>query len=88
MSDMTASRVDLEELRQTVADVIDVELAEMTNDAHFVEDLEVDSLMALEVMVVLEKRYQVKLHESELKDIMSLRKAHELLTRKLSDVST
>ncbi|WP_340557485.1 acyl carrier protein [Streptomyces sp. GSL17-111] len=82
MSEITQA-LDLEDLRTTVADVLDVEEKELTDDAHFVETLGVDSLMALEVMVVLEKKYGVKLREEELKEVTSLRKAYDLLSAKL-----
>ncbi|MFF5789755.1 acyl carrier protein [Streptomyces sp. NPDC012693] len=85
MSDTTAAVLEKEDLRRTVADVLDVEEAELTDQAHFVDDLGVDSLMALEVMVVLEKKYAVKLDESELKEVVCLQKAHDLLASKLQD---
>ncbi|MEU3402838.1 acyl carrier protein [Streptomyces sp. NPDC006670] len=85
MSETTAPAVlELENLRRTVADVLDVEEAELTDEADFVNDLGVDSLMALEVMVVLEKKYAVKLGESELKEVTCLRKAYDLLDAKLT----
>ncbi|MFF2195447.1 acyl carrier protein [Streptomyces sp. NPDC058157] len=85
MSETTAPAVlELENLRRTVADVLDVEEAELTDEADFVNDLGVDSLMALEVMVVLEKKYGVKLGESELKEVTCLRKAYDLLDAKLT----
>ncbi|MFD5201867.1 acyl carrier protein [Streptomyces sp. NPDC058375] len=79
----TPTVLDKEELRAVVAQVLDVEPSEVTDDASFVDDLEVDSLMALEVVVVLEKRYGVKLPESELKRIVTLRSAYDLLLGKL-----
>jgi acyl carrier protein len=57
---------------------------DLTDDAHFIEDLEVDSLMALEVMVVLEKKYGVKLDESELKQVTTLEKTYNLLDARLN----
>ncbi|OPF82750.1 polyketide-8 synthase acyl carrier protein [Streptomyces antioxidans] len=82
MADATAA-LDLDELRTFVADVLDVDEADVTDDADFVKTLGVDSLMALEVMVVLEKKYSVKLEEREMKDITTLRKVHDLLASKL-----
>ncbi|WP_323379546.1 acyl carrier protein, partial [Streptomyces durbertensis] len=75
--------LDKEELRETVAGVLDVDTADVTDDAKFVDDLEVDSLMALEVVVVLEKKYGIKLPESELKRIVDLQSAYDLLAGKL-----
>lgn len=86
MSDDVAV-LDKEQLRATIADVLDVEVAAVTDDANFIKDLEVDSLMALEVMVVLEKRYRVKLAESELKEITCLQRAYDLLGEKLRSLA-
>ncbi|MFF7654499.1 acyl carrier protein [Streptomyces sp. NPDC007983] len=82
MADATAA-LDLDELRTFVAEVLDVEEEEVTDEAEFVKDLGVDSLMALEVMVELEKKYAVKLEEREMKSITTLRKVHDLLASKL-----
>ncbi|MEU1806353.1 acyl carrier protein [Streptomyces sp. NPDC019937] len=82
MADATAA-LDLDELRTFVAEVLDVEEEEVTDEADFVKDLGVDSLMALEVMVELEKKYAVKLEEREMKSITTLRKVHDLLASKL-----
>ncbi|MDI5962459.1 acyl carrier protein [Streptomyces sp. SL13] len=79
-----ATVLDVEELRLTVAEVLDIEAADLTNEAHFVDDLQVDSLMALEVVVRLEKKYGVKFTESELRSVVSLQQAHDLLLHKLS----
>ncbi|KUJ66206.1 polyketide-8 synthase acyl carrier protein [Streptomyces albus subsp. albus] len=75
--------LDIDELRTVVADVLDVDEEELTDEADFVEDLGVDSLMALEVMVVLEKKYSIKLGEEELKKITCLRTAYDLIDEKL-----
>lgn len=81
---MSVATLDLEDLRKTVADVFDMDEESVTDDADFVEDLGVDSLMALEVMVVLEKKYGVKMTESELRAVTSLKKTYALLADKLS----
>ncbi|GIG91754.1 acyl carrier protein [Plantactinospora endophytica] len=83
MSDQLTTGLDKEDLRQLIADTIDVDLAEVTDDAHFVNDLEVDSLMALEITVRLEKRYGVKMEESELIAVSTLDSTYQLLDGKL-----
>jgi acyl carrier protein len=75
--------LDKEELRTVVAEVLDVDVTEVTDDARFVDDLGVDSLMALEVMVVLERRYHVELDESELAEVASLQMMYEMLADRL-----
>ncbi|ALU97204.1 MULTISPECIES: acyl carrier protein [Streptomyces] len=85
MTNNTAAVLEKEDLRSTVADVLDVSESELTDEAQFVGDLGVDSLMALEVMVVLEKKYGVKLGESELKEVTCLQRAYDLLATKLKE---
>ncbi|HZN74123.1 MAG TPA: acyl carrier protein [Micromonosporaceae bacterium] len=83
MSSVPATALDKEELRRTIAEVIDVEPAEVGDERRFVEDLGVDSLMALEVAVVLEKRYRVKLRQADLKHLLCLRMVFDLMRDKL-----
>ncbi|WP_405937306.1 acyl carrier protein [Streptomyces sp. NBC_00726] len=87
MSDITSTPLlDKEQLRDLVADVLDLDVAEVTDEAHFTEDLDVDSLMALEITVRLEKEYGVKLAEAELASITSLQGTYELLDGKLREI--
>ncbi|MGA7203039.1 MAG: acyl carrier protein [Specibacter sp.] len=80
---MTITTIDREELRVLVAETLDLDVAEVTDTADFVNELDVDSLMALEVMVVLERRYSVRLDEKRLAEITSLDNALRLLTEAL-----
>jgi acyl carrier protein len=82
-ADMTTTLFNKEELRATVADVLDMPVEDVTDDANFIDDLAVDSLMALEVVVVLEKKYRVKFVEAELRQVVSLQHAYDLVTAKL-----
>jgi acyl carrier protein len=83
MSEQTVTAsVDREELRALIAEVIDVDVAEVTDDAHFAEDLEIDSLTALEVTVQIEQKYGVKVDESEVGKITSLAAAYDFIVRK------
>jgi len=70
------------DLRRTIAEVLDRDEKTIEYDTRFIEDLGVDSLMALEVLVSLETRYKVKLGEDELKQLTCLRSVHELLAAK------
>lgn len=87
MTEQTTSVLDKEELRRLVAETLDVEVDEVTDDVHFVNDLEVDSLMALEITVRLEKRYGISLDEAELRRVTTLNGTHQLLSDKLRAAS-
>ncbi|WP_250284269.1 MULTISPECIES: acyl carrier protein [unclassified Frankia] len=75
--------VDREELRALVADTLERSPAEVTDDADFVGELDLDSLMALEIVVRLEKRYRIRVKDEEFASITSLNGIYDLLTAKL-----
>lgn len=70
---------DKEDLRRTIAEIVEVEPAELADDTEFVADLGVDSLIALEVVVRLERKYGVKLDESKLAELTCLAAVYELM---------
>ncbi|MDG4831705.1 acyl carrier protein [Solwaraspora sp. WMMD1047] len=76
--------LDPEELRRFVADVLDVDTESVTDDAHFVAELGVDSLKALEVLVALERKYEIKISEEEVKDMTTFSEVRELVEGKLA----
>jgi acyl carrier protein len=80
----TTTQLDREEVRALVADALDVDVEDVTDTADFIDDLGVDSLMALEIMVRLEKKYGFKLAESEFKRINNFDTAFRILTEKMS----
>ncbi|MFI5633542.1 acyl carrier protein [Streptomyces sp. NPDC051664] len=83
MSENTAVAVDTEELRSLVADALELPVEEVTDEAHFVDDLQVDSLMALEIVVNLEKKYGIKVAESDFKEVSNLLQVRALVDSKL-----
>jgi acyl carrier protein len=84
MTTQPVRTLDREDLRQTLADVIDVDAADIGDATDFMDELEVDSLLLLELVVVLEKKYQVKFTELEMREARTLQDAHGLLERKLA----
>jgi acyl carrier protein len=89
MSENTATTpVDTAELRTLVADALELPEDEVTEEAHFVNDLQVDSLMALEIVVNLEKRYRIKVAEPEFTVVSTLSQVRELVEAKLRNAAT
>jgi len=82
----SAKTLDPEELRGFVADVLDVDQESVTDDAHFVAELGVDSLKALEVLVALERKYQIKISEDEVRDMTTFAEVRDLVQGKLVTV--
>ncbi|HKS47100.1 MAG TPA: acyl carrier protein [Amycolatopsis sp.] len=86
MTQNVRSAVDREELRAIVAEVIERPESEVTDDADFVQELEVDSLTTLELVVRLEKRYGIKVQDEDFTNISSLDSTYALVTGKLAGV--
>ena len=51
------------DIRQLVADVLESEPEGIKADAHFVKDLGMDSMMALEILAGIEKKYRIAIPE-------------------------
>ena len=71
--------VDKEELRCVLAQVLDLDVEEITDDTDFVRDLDLDSLMALEIVVRLQRQYGVTLVERDLQHLTSLPQILQLI---------
>ncbi|QXJ21385.1 acyl carrier protein [Actinomadura graeca] len=80
-ADQTA--VDIEDLRALVAEEVELPVEEVTDDADLAEDLDVDSLAAMEIAVQLEKRYRIKISEEEITSLTTLPAIHRLVSAKV-----
>jgi len=67
------------ELKTIVADIVEIDEDKVTSDAKFVEDLGMDSMMALEILATIEKKYQLKIPEENLTRITNLQQVMELV---------
>lgn len=61
-----------EELKTLVAEIIEVDRSRLTPATHFVHDLEMDSLMSLELLTALEKKYTIRIPEEALPEFATL----------------
>ncbi|WP_433598089.1 acyl carrier protein [Nocardia sp. CA-135953] len=81
---MTSStRPDIDELRELVSEVLDIEPDQVTTAARFKEDLGADSAKGLELAVHLVRRYNVEVSGEELLELENLRELYEHLLGKL-----
>jgi acyl carrier protein len=70
---LTADNID-KEVTSIVAEVTELEESEIweKRDADFFKELEIDSLLALEILALIEKKYKIQIPEEKLVDITSL----------------
>jgi acyl carrier protein len=71
------TRVD--ELREIIADVIEIEPEELTETGLFAEEYDVDSLRAIEILARIEKAYKIDIPQEELPKMVCLKAVHEIV---------
>ncbi|MFF0149227.1 acyl carrier protein [Amycolatopsis sulphurea] len=76
---------DQDEVRELVADVLEVEVDSITPEVDLVRDLGVDSLLAMELAVTLERSYQVRIESHEIAEVRTMPDISALLNRKLQN---
>jgi acyl carrier protein len=54
------------DIRALVAEILETEPESIKGDAHFVKDLGMDSMMALEILAGIEKKYRIVIPEETL----------------------
>lgn len=69
-----------EELRALIAEI--AEKDEIPDDVAF-KDLGIDSMMGVEIVAAIERKYQVKIDDAELEQITTLNGSMELVAKKL-----
>ncbi|PYT26925.1 MAG: polyketide-8 synthase acyl carrier protein [Acidobacteria bacterium] len=71
------------EVRRLIADVTERKPEEISDTALLTDELGLDSLMALEVMVAVDKKYKINIPEEEFSTIRTLNDAVEVVRRHL-----
>jgi acyl carrier protein len=69
------------DLKELIAEIVEVEPDKITPGANFVEDLGMDSMMALEILASIEKKYKLRIPEENLTKITNLNKVVELVDK-------
>lgn len=70
-----------DDIRSLVAEILERDPGQLDPDARLVEDLGMDSMMALEIVASLEKRYKIRLPEQELQEVKTVNRVIELAKR-------
>jgi acyl carrier protein len=68
-----------EEVLEIVATVIEKDKVEIPLDAHLIQDVGADSMMALEILAALEKKYRIAIPEEKLKEMTTVNKIVQMV---------
>ena len=66
------------EIRSLVASILEIDEAEIAPGARFVEELGMDSMMALEILAAMEKKFKIQVPEDKLSKLINLKEAIKL----------
>lgn len=72
------------EIRAIVAEILEVDENKIRSDAKFVEELGMDSMMALEILASVEKKYKIKISEEYLTKVTSINSMVEIAQKIIS----
>lgn len=75
------------EITNLVAEIIEMEPQELWDkrSLQFVEELGVDSMLSLEVLAALEKKYRIEIPEENVLDLVHLQATIDLVQRRLQE---
>ena len=62
MAQVNVNNVD-QDIRSLLAEILETDPESIKGDAHFVKDLGMDSMMALEILAGIEKKYRIVIPE-------------------------
>lgn len=71
--------MELEMLKEAIVKVLKIDARELTLETRFVEDLGADSLDLYQIAMNLEEVFDVSFSEDDLKQIITVNDAYELL---------
>ena len=74
-----------QEIISIVSDVTGFEPEEITADKNFFEDLEVDSIKAIEIAVAIEKKFKVSVRDDEIPNITTVKHAVDMVNKLLAE---
>ncbi len=76
----------LDQVKEIVANAIDLEVDEFENDEHLYNDLGADSVIGFEIMTKLQKKFGISIDTKEAPILMTVDKIVDLVNGKLAAV--
>ncbi|HCT80088.1 acyl carrier protein [Catelliglobosispora koreensis] len=69
------------ELREIIAEVLEIEPEELTDSGDFAEEYQADSLRAIEILARIDKHFKVEIPQSELPELRNLKATFDAVSR-------
>ena len=71
------------DVKRTISEITEVPEDELKEDADFTSELGIDSMMALEMVAAIEKKYKIVIPEEDIPNIRSLKNIYSILEKNL-----
>ena len=75
--------MELEKLKEIIADVLNVEVNDITEDTTFVDDLGADSLDIFQIIMAIEEEFEIEIPTEEAEKITTVGDAVEQIKKAL-----
>lgn len=72
-----------ERVKEIIVDQLGVDSSEVTEQAHFIEDLGADSLDTVELVMAFEDEFKIEIPDEDAEKIMTVGAAIDYLTKKV-----
>ncbi len=69
-------------IARTIEDIADIPIDEITEDSSFIDDLDLSSIEIMSIVAEVERKYTVKLLETELLEIRTVGELAEIIEKK------
>ena len=84
---MARKKIDFDkvkkDVKKTISEITEVSEEELKEDADFTNELGIDSMMALEMVAAIEKKYKIVIPEEDIPNIRSLKNIYSILEKNL-----
>jgi len=83
---MPAEKIE-NEIISLISDISGFDKEEITPDTNLPDDLEVDSIKAIEITVALEKKFKISVRDEDIPNITTVKQAVDMVKRSLNSVN-
>lgn len=70
-------------LREMIAEIAETEVEKVTDDAQFIKDLGMDSVLSLEVLSSIENEFNIQIEEEEMVKMTTINNTYEIIQPQL-----
>lgn len=72
--------MDIDKIKEVIAEQLGVEISAIKNDSHFVNDLGADSLDTVELVMALEDMFKIEVGDDDAEKMLTLQHIIDFLT--------